>query len=81
MQLKKLAEKAARLPSLEFDWAGGEQWNSDVFDREVIDLPSSIAYIKKLKARVSAQSLMLHDLVNAYSKIKDVILEADVESA
>jgi len=72
MKLKKLAEKAAKLPDLEFDWGGAENATEEVLDQGVI-------YLKALKDRISAQSYMLHDLVEAYRKIKDVILEADVE--
>ena len=80
MKLKKLAEKAAKLPDLEFKWGGEEQWHFEVFDRKINDLKSSIEYIKKLKSRISQQSIMIHDLVDAYQAIRDVILEADVES-
>jgi len=79
MQLKKLAEKATKLPELEFDWTGEEQWARETFDCEITDLPRSIAYIKILKERISAQSFMIHDLVEAYKGVKDVILKADVE--
>jgi len=79
MNLKTLAKKASNLPNLEFNWAGIEQWHPEVFSREITDLPSAIEYIQKLKERVAAQSFILKDLADAYMKLKDIMLEAEIE--
>ena len=79
MKLKTLAKKAASLPDLDFDWAGAEQFHSDVFDTNITDLPSVIGYIRELKERMAKQSFMLHELAAAYMKLKDMILEAEIE--
>ncbi len=80
MNLRTLARKAANLPDLDFDWAGIEQFHSEVFERSITDLPSVIGYILKLKERISEQSFMLHELAAAYMKLKDMILEAEIHS-
>lgn len=81
MNLKTLAKKAASLPNLDFDWKGIEQVHPEVFDREVIDLPSAIEYMRKLKERVAKQSFILKDLADAYMKLKDIILEAELNNS
>lgn len=78
MQLVELAKKAAKLPDLEFDWTGKEQWNEAVFDNNIETPEEIIKYIKALKGRVSEQSRMLHGLTKAYMKLKDIILEAEI---
>lgn len=78
MQLVELAKKAAKLPDLEFDWTGKEQWNEAVFDNKVETSEEIVKYIKALKGRVSEQSKMIHKLAEAYMKLKDIILEAEV---
>ena len=48
MKLADLARKASRLPDLEFDWAGLEQWDSAVFEREVKTLPDAISSLRRM---------------------------------
>lgn len=79
MNLKTLAEKAANLPDLDFEWAGVEQFHPEVFDREITDMPSVIGYVRELKERIAKQSMILHDLSAAYMKLKDIILETEIE--
>ncbi len=79
MKLKTLAQKAAKLPDLEFDWTGEEQWHSTVYDREIVDLPSLIGYVKLLRNRMAEQSRILNEITDAYMKLKEIILEAEID--
>jgi hypothetical protein len=79
MKLDDLAKKANALPRLEWEWGGPEHWHSDVFDKNVESLPDAIEYIKVLKDRMAAQSMILYQLFDAYRKMKDIMLEAEVD--
>ncbi len=79
MKLKDLAEKAARLPDLDFDWSGPEQYHPDVFLSETNDLPSLRIYVEKLKDRIADQSRAIMRLKKGYEILRDIILEADIE--
>ena len=78
MNLKQLAQMASDLPDLKFDYTGAEQFHPELFNRTVTDLPSVIEYVRQLKDRVATQSLMLKDLSDAYTKLRDIILEAEL---
>lgn len=81
MKLADLAKKANALPAMDFNWAGHEHWHDDVFDREVQTLPQAITYIKALKERMGAYALALHSLTEAYEKMRDIMLEADISDS
>ena len=78
MKLTDLAKKASDLQYLKFDWPGKEQFTQEVFEREVKDLPSVIAYVDNLRKRVGEQSYALHEMAQAFNKLSDLILEAEV---
>ncbi len=80
MNLKTLAKKASRLPEIEFDFAGVERWHPEVFKKEVKDLKSVIRYIDNLRGRMEEQSDAIKSLAEAYEKLREIILEADIES-
>lgn len=80
MKLKILAQKAARLPEIDFELGGGERWSDMNFKNEVKTLPEAICYIKILKERMSEQTDAIFELKTAYEAFKDILLEADVES-
>jgi hypothetical protein len=80
MKLSELAKKANRLPDIEFQWTGAEQWHDEVFRTNVSSLPQAIDYINELRKRMAIQSYAIASLMDAYKKMKDVLLEADVES-
>uniref|UniRef100_A0A6M3JEY7 Uncharacterized protein n=2 Tax=viral metagenome TaxID=1070528 RepID=A0A6M3JEY7_9ZZZZ len=46
MKLSELAKKAARLPHLEFDWAGVEQWNEESFTDNINNFDDLLSYIE-----------------------------------
>ena len=78
MKLADLAKKAAALPEIDFTWAGPEQFHPDVFAREVKTLPEAIKYIGQLRDRMATYARVLHDLTEAYAKLKEIMLEAEV---
>lgn len=78
MKLSDLAKKANDLPYLNFEWGGAEHFHEEVFDREVRTLPEAIIYIRQLRERMASYSLILHELTEAYRKMRDVMLEAEV---
>ena len=78
MKLIDLARMAKDLPVLNFDWAGVEQYHLEVFNLKTEDLASLREYVSKIKERVSEQSIIIHDLVDAYTKLKDIILECEI---
>jgi hypothetical protein len=80
MRLATLAQKARELPDLDFEWGGPEQWHDEVFDRCITTLPEAINYINDLRKRMAVQSHAISSLKDAYEKMKDIILEAEVES-
>jgi len=79
MKLKDLAEKAARLPDLDFDWPGPEQYHSNVFLSETNDLPSLRVYVEKLKDRIADQSRAIMRLKKGYEALREIILETEIE--
>lgn len=78
MKLKTLAEMASRLPAPSFDWTGPEQYHETVFASQVKTLEDAIRYIAALKDRMAAQSRAISELADAYTKLRDVVLEADI---
>ena len=80
MKLKDLAEKATRLPDLDFDWSGPEQYHPDVFSSETNDLPALRIYVEKIKDRMADQSRAIVQLKKAYEILRDIVLETDIES-
>ena len=74
-----LAEKAAKLPKVEFNFAGVEHYCSGVTNEALKDLPSTIEYIKKMKKRMWEQTQATQELIDAYNALRNVILEADIE--
>ena len=79
MKLVELAEKAAALPRfIKFDFAGPERFHPEVFAREVRDLPSAIAYIDRLRARMEEHSNAIMELADAYEKMRELLLAFEV---
>jgi len=88
MKLRILAEKVARLPDFEFKWGGPEQFwvgeeygeQEGKFESETKDLVSMRNYVRSLKERMAEYAVVLSKLIKAYKELRDIILEADIES-
>ena len=79
MKLSDLAKKAAALPSIHtFEWVGVEQYHDSVFKNEVKTLPELIQYTDALRKRMAEYAGALEQLCQAYGKLRDLILEAQV---
>ena len=78
----KVSDVLQHLDSLpqpqEFRWPGVEQWNDEVFDRQVKTLAEAVAYIKELRGRVANQSMHLADLTKAYNEIINWIRSIEI---
>jgi len=80
MKLAILAEKAKALPDFDFDWPGPEHFSDYNFAKET-DSPEKLrAYLDKLRQQMAHYSLALHHLTRAYKQMRDLMLEAEVES-
>lgn len=79
MKLATLAKKAAKLPDLDFEWPGVEQF-SDFNFAEATKTPELLReYVDGLRQKMAAYSMAMHDLVEAYRQLKDLMLEARVD--
>ena len=80
MKLTELANRAKALPDCRaFNWPGAEQFSDLNFDEATADLPKMRAYVKSLKDRMSAYSIGLSELGDAYRQLRDLILEFEVD--
>lgn len=86
MKLSELAAKAAALPERpRFEWPGPEQFHDGVFKAAVYKDDGSpnfeglIEYTDQLRKRMVEYSHAMHDLCDAYDKLREVVLAADVE--
>lgn len=78
MKLADLAKKAAKLPDLDFEWPGPEHFSDYNFD-EATNSPEKLrAYVNGLREAMAKYSFALKDLVDAYQKMRDLMLEAEV---
>lgn len=79
MKLAALAKKAKELPDIDFEWPGPEQF-SDYNFAEATKTPELMReYVDGLRKKMAAYSMAMHDLVEAYRKMRDLMLEAEVE--
>lgn len=79
MKLAELAKKAKVLPDLDFNWPGPEHFHNDNFDKAT-DTPEKLrAYVDLLRQQMAKYSMALHDLTEGYRKMRDLMLEAEVE--
>ena len=78
MSLKSLAEKAARLPELDFDWPGPEQFDVTVFERDAKTHEGLQEYVARLRMRMREHTAAIATLKDAYMSLRDIILEAEV---
>lgn len=80
MKLSQLAERTRKLPDCDaFNWPGVEQFSPMNFDEATATHERMVSYVDELRKRVSAQSMALHDLADAYRQLRDVILEFEVD--
>lgn len=81
MQLKDLAKLAADLPTLEFGWSGKENWHDDVFKHRIADgdHKALVEYVDAIRQRLADVTVTLHRVVDAYTALKGMILEAQID--
>lgn len=78
MKLSDLAKKASELPDLDFEWTGPEHFHDDSFARAT-DTPDKLrAYVDELRKKMATMSMAIHETVEAYRKMRDIMLEAEV---
>lgn len=81
MKLSVLAKKAAALPDCEaFSWTGIEQYSDYNFDKATETHEDVVKYIDELRKRMASYAMALQELGEGYRQLRDLILEADVES-
>lgn len=78
MKLSELAKKANSLPELNFDWPGPEHFSDYNFAEATNSPEKQLEYLDKLRKQMAKYSSALHDLVEGYRKIRDLMLEAEV---
>lgn len=79
MKLSTLAEKAVRLPDLDFELLGPEHFSDYNFDKATNSPIKLKQYVNELRQNMAKYSLALHSLTSAYKGLRDVILEAEVD--
>ena len=79
MKLSVLAKKAKALPDFDYEWAGPEQF-SDFNFKKATETPDGLrSYLDELRQKMATNSMALHHLTEAYRKMRDLMLEAEVE--
>ena len=76
MKLRVLAEKAAQLPILKFDWTGEDQIYEDVKTHKNL-----VEYVGKLRYRMQLQTSAIVEIMNAYNLLRELILDAEIDDA
>lgn len=80
MNLRILAEKAAKLKKIQLKIKTVSRFHEGTFERHTKDLVGTRNYIEQLKKQVDAQQNVLEDVVEAVNAVIDCVLEADIES-
>lgn len=79
MKLAELARKASKLPDIDFEWPGPEQFSDYNFQEATKTHDDLVKYVDGLRQKMASYSMALHDLAGAYRQMRDLMLEAEVE--
>jgi hypothetical protein len=79
MKLKELADLANEIPEVKFDWAGPEQYHSEVFKNE-IERYGILPYLEKLRERMADYAIALHTYGEAFNKLREIVFDMKVKT-